>query len=198
MLLDLLRAIFELGLPVTALSWLMFYRLYGRGELARDADRKAIDAGLKEIKKVAKESKESSDSLLQAKWFRFGGGFYGVAALWTLLVIEASGIGGIIIHPSIIESMFHDGPTDFIVNQVTSQVGTFVQAAIWFMWWPEKGHGPVFWIAVAYLGYAAGLRLARYETRFGTRVAGLDSRARLRSLMAFRRDASKNDDDRND
>ena len=46
MLSELLYAIVELGLPVAALSWLLFYRLYSRGVLARDADRKAIDERL--------------------------------------------------------------------------------------------------------------------------------------------------------
>ena len=35
MLSELPRAILEIGLPVAVLSWLLFYRLYSRGELAR-------------------------------------------------------------------------------------------------------------------------------------------------------------------
>src|SRR4029079_2507154 len=109
MLFDLLRAIFELGIPVAALSWLLFYRLYSRGDVARDADSKTIDAGLKEIKEAAKKSKEHSGSVVYTKWMKFGGGFYGVAALWTLLMIEASGIAGMVAHPSTIETMFQNG-----------------------------------------------------------------------------------------
>ncbi len=189
MLLDLLRAILELGLPVAALSWLLFYRLYGRGEIARDADSKTIGAELKQIKKAAKKSKELSDSVLYTKWMKFGGGFYGVAALWTLLTIEASGVASVIAHPSLIEAMFQNGPVDFIVKQITGQVGNFVQALLWFNWWPEKGRGPFFWFVVAYVAYLAGLNLARRETRFGSQVVALDSRARWRSLIPFRKDA---------
>lgn len=85
MLSELPYAILELGLPVAALSWLLFYRLYSRGELARDADHKSIGAGLKSIRKTEKESRLTSDSMLHAKWMKFGGGFYGVAAAWTLI-----------------------------------------------------------------------------------------------------------------
>lgn len=183
MLPELLRAALELGLPVAALTWLLFYSLYSRGDLARDADRKALEASLKEINKAAKESKEPHDSLLHAKWMKFGGGFYGVAAAWTLIVIEASGIAGFIARPAKIEGIFRDGLVDFIVGQVTSQIGTFVQAATWFSWWPQKGHGPIAWFVVAYLAYLAGLNLARHETGFGSRIAELDSRARWRSLI---------------
>jgi hypothetical protein len=187
MLSELPYALLELGLPVAALSWLLFYRLYSRGELARDADHKSIDASLKAIRKVEKESKETSDSLLHAKWMKFGGGFYGVAAAWTLIYIEASGIVGVIVHPSLLEGMFRNGIVHFVTQQITGQITTLVDAATWFTWWPDKGHGPVVWLAVAYVAYIAGLNLARYETGFGRRVIELDSRARWHSLVPFRK-----------
>lgn len=187
MLSELTQAILEVGLPVAALSWLLFYRLYKRGELARDADHKSIDASLKEIRKTEKESKSASDSLVHEKWMKFGGGFYGVAAAWTLIYIEVSGIVGVIIHPSVVTQMFHNGIVNLIVQQITGQVTTIVDAAIWFTWWPGKGHGPVVWLAVAYVAYIAGLNLARYETGFGSRVVELDSRERWLSLVPFRK-----------
>jgi len=187
MLSELLTAALELGLPVAALSWLLFYRLYSRGELARDADRKAIRTSLTEIRKAEKQSKQPADSVLHAKWMRFGGGFYGVAALWTLLVIEASGVAAVVAHPSNLETMFAHGIAGFIVNWVTGQVSTLLQAALWFSWWPRNGNGPLVWVVVAYGAYAAGLRLARRETGFGSRIVGFDSRARWRSLGAGRK-----------
>jgi hypothetical protein len=193
MLFELLRATLELGVPVAALSWLLFYRLYSRGELARDADRKSIGKSLKEIKTAAKESKQTEDSVLHAKWMKFGGGFYGVAALWTLLVIETSGVVSVIAHPSSLEGMMRNGLGDLIVNQVTSQISTFVQSAVWFSWWPTKGHSPVVWFAIAYVAYIAGVNLARYETGFGSRVVDLDSRARWRSLIPFQKDGKKDE-----
>ena len=148
---------------------------------------------LKEIRKAAKASKEPGDSVLHAKWMKFGGGFYGVAAVWTLLVIEASGVISFIAHPSSLGAMFDRGLGGFIVNQVTSQISTFVQSAVWFDWWPGKRHDPVVWVAIAYVAYIAGLNLARYETGFGGRIVDLDSRARWRSLIPFRKDA-RNDE----
>lgn len=195
MLSELFRATLELGLPIAALSWLLFYRLYGRGKLARDADRKAIKASLKEIKKATKESEEPEDSMLHAKWMKFGGGFYGTAALWTLTVIEASGVAGVIAHPSSLEATFHNGLASFITHWVTNQVSTFVQAVTWFAWWPAKGESPVVWVVVAYVAYIAGLNIARYETGLGSQIAGLDSRARWRSLVVRRKDPEKGDAD---
>ena len=82
-----------------------------------------------------------------------------------------------------------------IINQITGQVSNFVEAAVWFSWWPGKGHGPVVWVAVAYVAYIAGLNLARYETGFGSRIVDLDSRARWRSFIPFRKDDSKKEND---
>ncbi|MCE7950737.1 MAG: hypothetical protein DYH18_06470 [Xanthomonadales bacterium PRO7] len=190
MLSELPRAILEIGLPVAVLSWLLFYRLYSRGELARDADRKAIGASLKSIRKAQKESKQSSDSLLHAKWMKFGGGFYGVAAAWTLLYIEASGVIGVIAHPSTVQDMFRNGIGGFIAQQISGQVSTFVDAVTWFNWWPGRGHNPIVWFGVAYAAYIAGLELARFETRIGSRAVELDSRERWASMVPFRKDSA--------
>ena len=184
---EFLHAAFEMGLPVAALSWLLFYRLYSRGELARDADHKSIDTQLKAMRKVEKESEKHSDSILHAKWMKFGGGFYGVAAAWTLLYIEASGVVGVVLHPSVVMETFHNGIVHFITQQIASQITTLIDAAIWFNWWPERGHGPLMWFAVAYAGYLTGLNLARYETGFGSRVVELDSREHWLSFIPFRK-----------
>jgi hypothetical protein len=183
MISELLRATLELGLPVTALSWFLFYRLYTRGVLARDANHKSIAASLKTIRKTEKESNETSDSLVHARWMKFGWGFYGVAAAWTLIYNEASGIVGVVLHPSSVLKMFDRGIGDFIAQKISGQVTTLVDAATWFSWWPGRGHGPVVWFVVAYVAYIAGLNLARYETGLGSRAVELDSRAWWRSWV---------------
>lgn len=194
---EVLQATIELGLPVAALSWLLFYRLYSRGELARDAGHKSIDASLKAIRKTEKESKETSDSLMHAKWMEFGGGFYGVAAAWTLIYIEASGIVGVVLHPSVVLDTLHKGIGNFIAQKISGQVTTLVDAATWFAWWPEKGHGPVTWFVVAYVAYLAGRNFARYEIGFGSRAVDLDSREWWRSWIPFaksRAETAKHED----
>jgi hypothetical protein len=185
---DFLIAVVELGLPIAALSWLLFNRLYSRGDLARDADRKAIRAGLKQIKSETKKSQAPADSILHAKWMRFGGGFYGVAALWTLIVIETGGLAAFVAHPSSLEAMFKDGVIGFLVNLVVNQFTGFLQALLWFNWWSARGHNSVTWIAVAWFAYLGGLNLARRETALGSQLVGFDWRAQLRSRLGGSRD----------
>jgi hypothetical protein len=152
-------------------------------------------ASLKTIRKAEKESKEKSDSVLHSKWMKFGGGFYGVAAAWTLIYIEVSGIINVVFHPSVVKDVFNNGLVSFITNQITGQIATLVDAATWFSWWPGKGHSPVVWFVVAYVAYIAGLNLARYETGFGSRVVELDSRARWRSFIPFRKERAEMSND---
>jgi len=96
MAVDILKAIIELGLPLALLSWLIFMRLFVSGELDRQSDRKSTKRGVKKIKALFKNEKKKSfaekskTDLVFEKWMYFGSGFYGLAALWTFLVIELS------------------------------------------------------------------------------------------------------------
>ncbi|MCH7816618.1 MAG: hypothetical protein IIC60_08630, partial [Proteobacteria bacterium] len=78
-LLDLLEALIKLGLPMVALSWFIFSWLYGSGEIDRDADRKAISARLKKMKKSFNKDAIEKPHFIFGKWMKFGGGFYGLA-----------------------------------------------------------------------------------------------------------------------
>ena len=185
----MIRAVLELGLPVAGLSWLLFYRLYSMGDLARDADHKAIRAGLKAIRKTAKQQKSNAPgtSILHKKWMKFGGGFYGIAALWTLIVIEVSGVVTTLLHPAGLQAMLDKGLIGFIVSLIVNQFLTFVDALIWITWWPGKDGGLIVWFAVAYVGYLAGLNLARLEVPGADRWVSLDWRAEIRSVLRRRR-----------
>ena len=185
----LIRAVLELGLPVAGLSWLLFYRLYSMGDLARDADHKAIRAGLKAIRKTTKRQKSNAPgtSILHKKWMKFGGGFYGIAALWTLIVIEVSGVVTTVLHPAGLQAMLDKGLIAFIVSLIVNQILTFVDALIWITWWPGEEGGLIVWFTVAYVGYLAGLNLARLEVPGADRWVALDWRAEIRDALRRRR-----------
>lgn len=67
------------------LSWFLFAQLYDSGDMDRDADRKAIKSKLKSVK-----TNKSSGECIHESWMKFGSGFYGLAALWTFVAIEAT------------------------------------------------------------------------------------------------------------
>ena len=70
-----------------------FYALVYQRWLDRQSDRKGIEHGVKKIKASFKGEKKrtfaekSKTDLVFERWMYFGSGFYGLAALWTLVVI---------------------------------------------------------------------------------------------------------------
>ena len=186
MVFDGLQAVFELGLPVAGLTWLLFYRLYSRGEIDRAADRKAIRTNLKQIKKASKESRGRGGSVLHNKWMKFGGGFYGVAALWTFIVIEATDLVTTVAGFQGFDAMFEDGILGFIIHAVVNQITNFVNALVWFGYWAggDTEHSLILWVAIAYAAYVAGLNLARREVAAVTEILEADWRQWLRRRFA--------------
>ncbi|MFT4817120.1 MAG: hypothetical protein ACI80L_002373 [Pseudohongiellaceae bacterium] len=155
-----LEAIIKLGIPMVVLSWVIFSRLYGGGELDRKANKKSIGAEVKSMKKSFKKKKDGGTSnYMVEKWMWFGSGFYGLAGLWTFAVIEATDIFRIILNPSLIPDSFDNGLLSAVVNLAVNQFSNFVTAFVWFGYWPDEGI--IIWLLVAYAGYWIGVELAR-------------------------------------
>ncbi len=157
---EILQTLVLVGLPVGCLTWLLFHRLYESGRIHRDSDEKALRNELKALKKSVKEDKSD---LINTRWMKFGGGFYGVAALWTFVVIETTDFLSFLWNFAGVAALFEDGVISFIVSVFINQITNFISAFLWFTWWPRnEGDAPVIlWFFVAYAGYLAGFRLAR-------------------------------------
>jgi hypothetical protein len=161
---SLVQSIVFLGLPVLLISWFLFHRLYTTGRLDRDARGKDLETRLKQLKEQANE--ERSD-LLQSQLMKFGGGFYGVTALWTLIVIE---LGDFVRFASNLTEelarIFDGGIVSLLISVVANQFTNFISAILWFGFWPDRIEGSVILaVAAAYSGYLLGLGLARADTR---------------------------------
>ena len=88
MLFEAFTAVLQLGLPVAVLTAIVLRPLYASQELDREQDAKTLNASLKALGKARKKNKQANANLIEAKWWQFGGGFYGAAALWTFVVLE--------------------------------------------------------------------------------------------------------------
>lgn len=164
MIVNILKAIIELGLPLALLSWLIFMRLFVSGELDRQADRKGIERGVKKIKASFKSEKKktfaekSKTDLVFEKWMYFGSGFYGLAALWTFLVIEVGELIGFVFNFPGFDVLFGDGLISFLFNLGMNQLSNLISAFVWFSYWDGS---MLIWTLVAYAGYLAGIKAAR-------------------------------------
>jgi len=111
---------------------------------------------------AAKEHKNSI--YVYDKWMWFGSGFYGLAGLWTFAAIEISQFFGFIFNFPDFSVLFGDGLIAFLIELGLNQLGNVIQAFVWFSYWPSDSM--LIWILVAYLGYWAGVELARRHVEF--------------------------------
>lgn len=149
---------------MVALSWFIFTWLFSAGEIDREADHKTITSRLKNMKKVVADKENQNANYVYEKWTWFGSGFYGLAGLWTFAVIEITQFFGFIFNFPGFEELFGDGIIDFIITFFVNQLGNVIQAFVWFAYWPSDSI--IIWILVAYLGYWAGVELARRNVEF--------------------------------
>ncbi|XOV89864.1 MAG: hypothetical protein ACFHX7_08245 [Pseudomonadota bacterium] len=179
-LLELLQTLLLIGLPVGCLTWLLFHRLYASGRIHRESDEKQLKQELKALKKSVKEDKSD---LINTRWMKFGGGFYGIAALWTFVVIEATDIVSFLWNFPGLSALFQDGIISFVVGVLINQFTNFINAFLWFAWWPqnEGDASVILWFGVAYVCYLAGFRLARA----GVDPADLSARCSARFSARF-------------
>ncbi len=157
---DWVFATIQIGLPLTAMSWLMFNWLYGAGQLPREAGHKAIRDHLDSLRKHHKTSKTRRGNYLYRQWMLFGGGFYGLSVLWTLLVIETLELIGFIVDFDM-QALLADGVIAMLISFALAQLGNIVSALLWFGYWPDNGGAIIPWVVMAYAGYLYGIHLAR-------------------------------------
>lgn len=175
------EAAIKLGIPMAVLGWLIFNWLYGAGQLSRDDGHQAIRARITEIKKLHKTSKSKHGNYLYKQWLFFGGGFYGLAVLWTLLVIELQELIGFILNFDLV-ALFANGVIALIVNVVIAQLGNVITALFWFGYWSDgSGQSVVAWVFMAYGGYLLGIHQARDGETLHS-VSDLKKRIKLSEL----------------
>ena len=159
---DYLEAIFKLGLPMLILSWWVYSSLYRNSHLDKAQSLKESEKLVSKLRKKEK-SKQAEDTQKNDywtnKWIKFGGGFYGLATLWTLIVIEAqelwqflSSLDGFIANYS--GSFF-----GFLLGALTNQLQNIGKAFAWVVYW--TGSFSLIWFVTAYIAYQVGYQLAQ-------------------------------------
>ena len=155
----LIAAAITLGLPMLAFAWYMFDSLLEQGELDKDH----VGEQLKALKKRQKSEDKEEGGLLTARWMKFGGGFYGLAALYTFVIIEVSELIDFLLNFPGLDILLADGIIALVLNALLNQLMNFVSAMIWFVYWGD-GSRVLANMAIAYTGYYAGMQLALHDT----------------------------------
>ena len=154
MLWSIVGATIAVGIPVFILSWYVFQRLFARGALDVTTTGKDFD---KSVSKLGKSMKD--DVTIESQWFKFGGGFYGIGAVWTLIIVEAKDIAGFIFNFPSLDVLLEGGILGLIIDFFVNQFQNFITAILWFTYWGD-GTMIIVYLGIAYFAYYAGVQLA--------------------------------------
>jgi hypothetical protein len=128
-----------------------------RKQAKKDARRQGIADVSQPAPEVAPAPKRKSDPL-HSKWMEFGGGFYGVVAFFTYVVIEMADVWDLFAK---IPNLFQHGPVDVLVNFFIESLKNFITAIAWPGYWLNQIDSEQWlWAIGAYGGYWLGAKLA--------------------------------------
>jgi hypothetical protein len=163
MLTELFRALALAGTSVFALAFVLTWWGLRRGMLNETG---GVDALHKEVKALGKlkPAERTGSNLVHEKWLKFGGGFYGVVALLTWLVIEVQDLATQV--PQLLGAAVSFDLGEIIgtvINVFIESIMNFVWAIAWPGYWMQRIHTPApwAWFLAAWLGYWGGVRLAQ-------------------------------------
>ena len=104
---------------------------------------------------------------LHSKWMEFGGGFYGVVAFYTYVLIEVGEVKDFLVG---LGNLFNQGLVSLIINFFVQSIMNFITAITWPVYWLSRIHTEQWlWVIGAYGGYWLGARAA---FRFNQRSSG--------------------------
>lgn len=147
-----------------AISFLLFYVLMKHG------NRQSIDvienkdkAAMKRLKAELKANKTTWQNIVMSKWVAFGGGFYGVMAVLTYVVVEFKEVVDLLTsEASLMATIAELGVSDLVSFFINSLMN-FVTAITWPIYWMNKveGYSVWVWCLIVYGGYVTGQFLAK-------------------------------------
>ena len=158
------------GLPIGAFTMALVYWV-----LRGTHSRKSLDSGAlrreimavtqrKKKKKKDKDADKEEDKAshpLQKKWTKFGGGFYGIVAFFTYIVVEVIEIIDMIANFGGLIDFIKQLDFNVIVQMFVQALMNFITAIAWPAYWLRRIDTNQVWIwfLMAYAGYWVGLKL---------------------------------------
>ena len=151
-------------LATATISFVLFFALLKQPNGAALASQKKQSKAEKQaLKAELKEEQWSWHNMIMSKWMAFGGGFYGVIAVLTYVVVEFWELVDFFTSESTLWSTLTNIGVGDVVNLFVNSLMNFITAIAWPAYWLKKiDPYPVWvWFLVAYAGYTAGQFLAK-------------------------------------
>ena len=167
-LLDFLPALLKAGVPLFLLAFALVSWGLHRGWLSGDSFEE-LQGSMEALGKAQKnkKSRQQMDPAL-GKWYRFGGGFYGLVALYTWILIEWEDISNFL--TGLAQVAFNMDPGALIalvIELLVESLVNFVLAIAWPAYWLAESSSSWITLLMAYGGYWLGVQAAQYAWRDG-------------------------------
>jgi hypothetical protein len=165
---EAIQIAFLATLPLALITGGIYYRSFVRGLFSETSDPRALKEEIKRKKAERKAEKDKTKkltgSLVHDKWFKFGGGFYGLMALITYIFVEIGEIFDFFKNFTSIIDFFNTISIAMIIQLIIESIKNFITAFTWFLYWGDiiDSVRNWLWLIGAYLGYMAGVPVAQY------------------------------------
>jgi hypothetical protein len=165
-LIEVFWAVLMVGAPISVFTLALVWWALQRGHFQETLDTRALEREMKAMSRNNKKKDRKSDKIrhpLEKKWAKFGGGFYGIVAFFTYIVIEVTEIITMIMNFGGLFDFLRQLDFDVIISIFLEALINFVAAMIWPLYWMKRIDTDQTWIwfLVAYAGYWLGLKLAQ-------------------------------------
>lgn len=179
---ELIRALFYAGVPIAATSYLLAWWAVRQGYLGDVSGMQDYEKGIKRLKKLRSQQgkqkngkkpavesgPECADSAarpitpVHSKWLAFGGGFYGVVALLTYVVVEAAELYDFFSRFESLSAFLSQLGLGTLITLLLDALINFIIAIAWPVYWLSQIHSQYIWLWLlsAYGAYWLGARLA--------------------------------------
>ena len=163
MVIEAIWALVLVGLPITLFTLAIAWWGMRNGHFKEINDRKELGREMKKMSKEKIDPKNDNRDLIQKKWAKFGGGFYGIVAFFTYLVVEIREIADVIMNICGLWEFIKHLDVGVIIELFINALINFITAMTWPLYWMDRIDTNQVWMffLAAYGGYVLGLRLAQ-------------------------------------
>jgi len=160
---EVIKAFVISGIPVGVFSFLMFYFAYKKSYLSTDIEIKHAFKNKNDAHSTLSKKHKKSLLFLHSKWATFGGGFYGLIALITFVVIELTQIINFWLGVRSLNDIFDLFSISALIGMFVDSILNMVKSVLWFTYWPSQlsADNFILWILVAYVSYRIGAKYAK-------------------------------------
>lgn len=186
-LIDAFWAVLMVGIPIALFTLALVYWVLQQGHFTESQNTRALQREIKTMSKNKKNKKkkkgeqnsghddaEAGKKLhpLQRKWTKFGGGFYGIVAFFTYIVVEVGELISMVINFGGFFDFLKQLNFDLVIRIFIDAIMNFVAAITWPLYWMQRIETSYTWVwfLAAYGGYWAGLKLAQLLVQHRSQV----------------------------